>query len=136
MHFAKKIGNGISKKITKINDDVLAMLKEYPWPGNIRELQNVMERMIYMAKGSTITLDLLPQEFTLKNYMQQENTEFIESNNGTLEMILSMMNSHIPKTKIAENLCMSRSTLYRLLNEYKISQMIWKQNSKKQIKLV
>jgi transcriptional regulator with PAS, ATPase and Fis domain len=121
LYFAKKIGNAINKKIVKINDDVIARLKEYSWPGNIRELQNVIERMIYIAKGSMLTLDLLPQEITMQNYTRRSNNELPESNNHTSELILSMMQSYIPKTKIADKLGVSRSTLYRLLREHKIS---------------
>lgn len=124
LHFAQKIGSAINKKNIDINDDVIAKLKEYTWPGNIRELQNVMERMIYIAKESTLTLDLLPQEIAIKNYTQKSNNDLLESNNNTHQLILSMMQSHIPKIKIAEKLCISRSTLYRLLNEYKITHMI------------
>ncbi|OPY85422.1 MAG: Acetoin dehydrogenase operon transcriptional activator AcoR [Smithella sp. PtaU1.Bin162] len=117
-YFVQKISNAINKINVKINDDVLAGLKEYSWPGNIRELQNVIERMIYIAKDSTLTVDLMPQEIIINNYVQKSNNELSESNNGTHKLILSMMQSHIPKTKIAEKLCISRSTLYRLLREY------------------
>ncbi len=120
MHFAKKISTAINKRIVKINDDVIARLNEYSWPGNIRELQNAMERMIYIAKDSILTLDLLPQEIIMQNYTQWSNNELPASNNNTRELILSMMQSHIPKTKIANKLGISRSTLYRLLKEHTI----------------
>jgi NtrC-family two-component system response regulator AlgB len=42
---------------------VLAVLTAYPWKGNIRELENVMERAVILSKGETIQLYHLPEEF-------------------------------------------------------------------------
>ncbi len=120
LHFAKKIGNSINKKIDGLNNDVIAKLMEYPWPGNIRELQNVMERMVYIANGRILTLELLPQEIVTNNYKQKSNSASPEQDDNIHHLILSMMQSQIPKTKIAEKMHISRSTLYRLLSYYKI----------------
>ena len=44
----------------KLAPDVLRCLQNYPWPGNIRELENTLEQMAVMTPGSTITLGDLP----------------------------------------------------------------------------
>jgi hypothetical protein len=46
----------------KLSDEVLALLQRYGWPGNIRELQNVIERAVSLCDGGTITLEHLPVE--------------------------------------------------------------------------
>jgi formate hydrogenlyase transcriptional activator len=51
--FAKKAG----KKINHINQHTLAMFKAYDWPGNIRELQNVVERGVILSEGDTFSVD-------------------------------------------------------------------------------
>ena len=51
--FAKKAG----KKITHINQRTLVMFKTYDWPGNIRELQNVVERGVILTEGDTFSVD-------------------------------------------------------------------------------
>jgi formate hydrogenlyase transcriptional activator len=51
--FAKKGG----KKINQINQHTLAMCKAYDWPGNIRELQNVVERGVILSEGDTFSVD-------------------------------------------------------------------------------
>ncbi|WP_022853836.1 sigma-54-dependent transcriptional regulator [Thermodesulfatator atlanticus] len=57
--FAKH--SGLGRK--KISEEALAALKQYHWPGNIRELRNLIERLVIMSRGNIITLDDLPQEF-------------------------------------------------------------------------
>jgi len=56
--FAKKLG----KQIEAVPPDMLDLLTAYPWPGNIRELQNLMERAVVLSPGPVLRLDraLLP----------------------------------------------------------------------------
>ncbi len=56
--YAKRTGNSVAA----IDDDALALLKGYPWPGNIRQLENVVERAVVIADGSAITPAELPPE--------------------------------------------------------------------------
>ncbi len=51
--FARKAG----KKIRRINKKTLALLQSYPWPGNIRELQNVIERSVILCEGEDFSVD-------------------------------------------------------------------------------
>ena len=51
--FAKRFG----KKVEGVSQETMARLMNYPWPGNIRELQNVMERAVVLSTGATIRLD-------------------------------------------------------------------------------
>ncbi|MEJ2726231.1 MAG: sigma-54 dependent transcriptional regulator, partial [Deltaproteobacteria bacterium] len=56
--FNKKIGRNVSS----VNNDALKLLIDDDWPGNIRELRNVMEHMLICTKGSAISVDSLPSE--------------------------------------------------------------------------
>jgi transcriptional regulator with GAF, ATPase, and Fis domain len=62
LHFLKLHVQRCAKAVTQIEDDALALLKSYPWPGNIRQLENVIERAIVVADGPTITVAELPGE--------------------------------------------------------------------------
>jgi len=53
-HIIKKFNERLKKSITGIADDALVALERYPWPGNIRELENVLERTILFCKGGHI----------------------------------------------------------------------------------
>lgn len=54
------------KRISQIEPDALAVIEQHEWPGNIRELENVVERAVVLADGETITLKDLPKEICAK----------------------------------------------------------------------
>ncbi|MDP1921736.1 MAG: sigma-54 dependent transcriptional regulator [Myxococcales bacterium] len=60
-HFIQKYNKRLNKKIEGIADDALVMLQAYPWPGNIRELENMMERVLLFADGPRIEVKDLPE---------------------------------------------------------------------------
>jgi two-component system response regulator PilR (NtrC family) len=60
VHFIEKIGKATGKVVRGITPDALAMLEGYHWPGNIRELENVIERAIVLGSGDTVTREALP----------------------------------------------------------------------------
>jgi DNA-binding NtrC family response regulator len=62
LHFLRRSSQRLSKPIKQIDDDVLDALKRYSWPGNIRELENVLERAVVLAEGDSIVLHDLPRE--------------------------------------------------------------------------
>ena len=55
-HFVEKYNKIIGKDITVINTKVMKALKEFPWPGNIRELENVIERAVISTQGNVLQL--------------------------------------------------------------------------------
>jgi len=59
-HFLKKYANEMKKSIKSISVDAMNMLIAYSWPGNVRQLENVIERAIVMAEEDTITTEHLP----------------------------------------------------------------------------
>ena len=59
-HFLKKYGQEMKKKIKSISVEAMNMLIDHTWPGNVRQLENVIERAIVMAEGDTITTEQLP----------------------------------------------------------------------------
>jgi formate hydrogenlyase transcriptional activator len=59
-HFLEKYSARMSKQISGISDDSMDTLKRYPWPGNIRELQNFAERAVILTRGDVLELPPLP----------------------------------------------------------------------------
>jgi two-component system nitrogen regulation response regulator NtrX len=59
-----------NRRTVQINPEVVKTLQQYPWPGNIRELQNIMERLIILSAGGKIEASDLP------GYLQQKPVSF------------------------------------------------------------
>jgi two-component system response regulator PilR (NtrC family) len=61
-HFLRKLARETGKDVRGISGDALAALEQYRWPGNIRELQNAIERAIVLGSGPTLEATALPSE--------------------------------------------------------------------------
>jgi len=58
--FARQYGTAFGKPVERIPEATMAALQAYPWPGNIRELRNVIERAVILSDGSTLRVVLAP----------------------------------------------------------------------------
>jgi DNA-binding NtrC family response regulator len=65
-HFVGKFNERLKKQIGSVDDEALERLVAHPWPGNIRELENVLERTILFSEGPTIRARDLPPELSAK----------------------------------------------------------------------
>lgn len=122
----KEYSNKLGKNVECVNMDVLKVMMDYKWPGNIRELQNVIEYSINMSNSSVINLDVIPQKI---KGMSLNETENDTSEIKTLEElerqeILKAMEKFKDYKKdkelVANALGISRATLYRKLEKYNI----------------
>ena len=59
-HFLDKFNHKLSREVTAIGPAAASVLERYPWPGNIRELENMMERVILLLESDTVTIEDLP----------------------------------------------------------------------------
>ncbi|MEC8831118.1 MAG: sigma-54 dependent transcriptional regulator [Bacteroidota bacterium] len=107
--FMQKYGIEYKDRFVRISEDALEVLKRYSWPGNIRELENMVQRAVIMCDG-TIRLEHLPDELKYKidfpkkgfKTLQEKEKEYIQ------EVLLSTQGN---KTKAAEILGINRKTL-------------------------
>jgi len=116
-YFVRNLNKATRKNIVKTEEEVLDKLCNYSWPGNIRELQNVLERMINIAQYDVITVDLLPPEIAGIQLIKGISHRIKPGNKIDRELIMKMVQSHIPKKEIAKTLGISRTTVYRKLDE-------------------
>ncbi len=64
-HFLQKYSEKMGRKKKRISPEVMRLFEDYPWPGNIRELENTIERIVAVEERETITKSILPREFTV-----------------------------------------------------------------------
>jgi DNA-binding NtrC family response regulator len=101
---------------TDITDDAMQMLKTYPWPGNIRELKNVLERAKILSRGSILTCDHFSGLKSSTFHLPQDKAKTLEElERFHILTVLESNNGDISKT--VEILGISRATLYRRLKE-------------------
>ncbi len=60
-HFLQKFGTELGKDVQGVAPEALALLEQYHWPGNIRELENVVERALVLGTGKVLTAESLPE---------------------------------------------------------------------------
>lgn len=122
-YLLEKISKRLGKNIKKIDPNVMDILINHSWPGNIRELRNVIERAINMATSQTLSWDLLPSEM-LQNVSSNPISIWEESPTKAKAEAQLIQNYLIKfdynKTKTAKTLNISRSSLYRKIKEYDI----------------
>jgi DNA-binding NtrC family response regulator len=69
-HFVRKYSGDLGIPVKDIHPDALRMFKDYSWPGNIRELQNIIERAVLIADDGLILTEHLPEGFRAKGSFQ------------------------------------------------------------------
>ncbi|HSE24080.1 MAG TPA: sigma 54-interacting transcriptional regulator [Pyrinomonadaceae bacterium] len=77
--FAHKFAQQMSKKIERVPKDTMAALTGYHWPGNIRELQNLVERGVILTKGSSLEIPLAELKQAGKNNRQTNGANTLEA---------------------------------------------------------
>lgn len=113
--FLFKYGVEYKDRFIQLEPEVLDILKRYNWPGNIRELENVMQRTVIMC-DKTITVAQLPEhlKYTI-DFPDEAIVPLKEMERRYLEKVLRMMDNN--KTKAAEILQITRKTLREKLNK-------------------
>ncbi|MCC5912369.1 MAG: sigma-54-dependent Fis family transcriptional regulator [Clostridiaceae bacterium] len=118
-HFLKKYGEEIGRKNISIDEGAKKKLMDYQWRGNIRELENVMERMLILAEGNIITEKNIPFEISMD---KEKQGKFILPSEGIVmedlerDLILQALErTDYNQTNASKLLGMTRHTLlYRM----------------------
>ena len=123
--FLLKSASISGKPTKKFSDKAIKKLQEYPWPGNIRELENIVERCVVITSSDTIDVDDLPSY--ILNFSQSEETKIPESKledkmDGVEKstIVRALHDCGGNRTKAAQVLGISRRSLHRKLAKYNI----------------
>jgi DNA-binding NtrC family response regulator len=121
--FLNEFNQRNSRSVRAVNQEAMYLLERYPWPGNIRELRNVMERATILAEGDFIEQKHLPpsvvarSEESLPTVTLQPGTTVDEAERRLI--LLTLEHTRNNKTRAAEILGISLKTLHNKLNRMK-----------------
>ncbi len=107
-----------NKSNLKLSNEALALLKNYNWKGNIRELRNVIERAVILADKEVMPEDL-PYEIQSNTQTSSSDLSLSGVEKNHIQKVLRYTNNN--KTKAAEYLGIGLTTLYRKLEEYNLT---------------
>lgn len=117
-YFLQKHLSSSAKKITGFAKEAFHILKSYSFPGNVRELENIIERAVIIEQSPRITPESLPQTikmFQIETIDPHEIKTIDELNRDYAEKVLELVGGN--KSKAAEVLGISRTSLWRILKE-------------------
>ncbi len=122
--FIQRYNRSYQKRVIGLTPECAGLLQSYRWPGNARELRNVMQRAVLLCDGATITPEHLPARFRMP---RAESDETVSFRVGTTlqeverEMIVRTLRSNgNNRQQAAEMLGISRRALYNKLSRYDI----------------
>lgn len=122
----KEYAKKLDKDVEYVDESVLETLIKYKWPGNIRELQNIIEYSVNMSSSNRITVDILPSQIKQKpkNQVSMEIEDIETLDELERREIIKALNKYKDYKKdkdlVAKALGISRATLYRKLDKYNI----------------
>jgi DNA-binding NtrC family response regulator len=108
------------KKALTVSDEVMKIFQTYHWPGNVRQLKNVIERAVVLVKGRMISLKELPEEF-LCLQEQTENSSKKTLKDLEIQAIKDALREYKGnKSKASRALGISRKAFYKRLREFQL----------------
>ena len=102
----------------RVSDRAMSCLINYQWPGNIRELRNVIERGVILAENGVITENALPRELSMQAEGENDFLSLEAVEKEHIAKVLACFSNN--RTLAATALGISRKTLYRKIREYEI----------------
>jgi len=120
-HFLGKFAEAQGKDIQKIAPEVMDILLAYEFPGNIRELENIMERAVALCAGPVIEVKHLPLDFQqshfqVQRHQRRELLTLEENEKEYIAWVVKQANGN--KTRAAELLGIDRVSLWRKMKRY------------------
>jgi len=122
-HFIHQFNLTKGKKITGISDKSMNLMMKYEFPGNVRELENLIEHAFVLCHGHKIRLEHLPKEFIeqLKEEIIPAVKQADRLKSAEATVIIDVLKKHAGnRTKAAKELGIDKSTLWRKIKKYNI----------------
>jgi DNA-binding NtrC family response regulator len=115
-YLLEKINRELRRNVRKIPAEVMAVLQELPWRGNVRELENALTRAVILSKGDVILRENLPLESVEKKLFPGDLVPLHEVERNYIQHVLDAAQGS--KTRASQILQISRPTLDKKIKEY------------------
>ncbi|MCZ4317566.1 sigma-54 dependent transcriptional regulator [Aequorivita viscosa] len=119
-YFLAEANSSLGKEVAGLSKEVEEAFKNYAWPGNLRELKNVIKRSVLLTNSKLIPLEVIPSEVLFSEKRQKETVDFSKESNEKQLILNALKEADFNKTKAAKLLNITRKTLYNKLELYKI----------------
>jgi len=129
-HFIEKFNDKLGTNIKGVTKKALKILYDHNWPGNIRELENTIERCVILTDKSEIDVDVLPEQILspVESVKLDKNQQMFTEHSSiipfetlkreAIKHALERTNGNV--VEAAKKLKIGRATLYRLMEKYEI----------------
>jgi two-component system response regulator HydG len=122
-HFIKLANTELDRKVNNLSSEAKEILHKYDWPGNLRELKNVIKRMVLLSHDDIAGVDTMPDEmlFSVSNNIHQNRESDLKAQNEVNEKQLiqkTLIQVKYNKSKAAKLLNIDRKTLYSKIERY------------------
>lgn len=130
-HFMEKASTKLNKRLSAIEERAVIALTKYPWPGNIREMQNVIERAAVLAHDDVIHLENLPLALSENldgsptadldiraSFRAERERHVVKLEKKLIQRYLAEANGNVSRAARLANI--PRRTFYRLLDKYRL----------------
>lgn len=118
--FLEKANEQLNKSVAGFSKEVITLFQTYPWPGNLRELSNVIKRATLITQTEYIDVHALPEE--LLSSKKNEITNKFSTKENEKELIINALKQlGQNKTHAAKLLNITRKTLYNKMKEYQLN---------------
>jgi two-component system response regulator HydG len=123
-HFVEISNKELGRQVKNISDEAKQILNQYDWPGNLRELKNVIKRMVLLSPGENAGIEALPDEMMLAiNQVPKPSGSNLKAINEANEKALiqeTLVKVKYNKSQAAKLLNIDRKTLYSKMERYEI----------------
>lgn len=131
-HFMKKITIKTNKKLVGVSPEVIKSFQDFHWPGNIRQLENTLERAFHFSQSNWIEMEHLPGEMNMlykspfPSLSQKTESDVTINRKQSMSqtekeiIVQALRKCQGNRTKAAEMLGVSRTTLYHKIKKYQI----------------
>ncbi|MCK0146313.1 sigma-54 dependent transcriptional regulator [Arenibacter sp. F26102] len=118
--FLRKANRSLGKNVEGFSEDVENIFKQYHWPGNLRELQNVIKRAVLLTSGDYVEKEALPREVHKSKVGSVNSDNFSKADYEKEQIVRALKQSNFNKSKAAKLLQITRKTLYNKINHYNL----------------